>query len=359
MRKMKKLRNIYRTKKIIENTIDSLSLNLSGMTVLTEVGSGAFVVTSLIAALAHADKVYTVVRDSGYGKRKDVIQYLYDIITAVNIDNDVVEVINDPIQVAHEVNIVTNLGFVRPINEALISKLPKDAAIPLMYETWETRAGDIDFDACERRSIPVLGTYESDNRLLIFRYVGMLALKLLLETEIEVFESNIVLISSGIFLDEINEVLSDNGANIKCYNPYERVITNELREFLRTTDAIVVAEQICEEVLISDTNQHITIDDLQNNNPQIIHISGVIDHNAIDEARLPIHPQKRVKHGYMTVTTDYVGVTPVIKLHTAGLKVGQAMVEGLRKHGNITDAKAYALLNSPAMDVVNIRIDRN
>ena len=53
--------------------------------------------------------------------------------------------------------------------------------------------------------------------------------------------------------------------------------------------------------------------------------------------------------GYMTVTTEYAGIRPVIELHTAGLKVGQAMVEGLRKYGNAEQAKQYALTHSPAM----------
>ena len=52
----------------------------------------------------------------------------------------------------------------------------------------------------------------------------------------------------------------------------------------------------------------------------------------------------------MTVTTDYVGIKPVIDLHTAGLKVGQAMVEGLRRRYSLEQVRKYTLENSPAMD---------
>jgi len=350
MKKMKKLKNISRAKRIIKETIDSLSLNLRGMTVLTEAGSGAFVLTPIIATVANADKVYVVVKDSVYGKREDIIRYLYDLVTSFNFNSNAIVVIDNPEQIANEVNIVTNLGFVRPITENLISKLPKDSAIPLMWETWEKRACDIDFAACKKHSIPVLGTCETDVRLMIFKYVGLLALKLLFEVEIEVFGSKILIVSSGVFLSEIKKVLSDNGANLYTYNPFESKDSDELKEYLKITDAVVVAEQICTDVLISDADGHISTADLSGSCPEIVHISGIIDYEAIDKAMLCIHPQKRVEHGYMTVTTDHVGMAPVIKLHAAGLKVGQALVEGLRKNYNIYDAKAYALSSSPAVD---------
>jgi hypothetical protein len=347
---MKKIRNPFRVKKIISETIKSLSLDLTNITVLTEAGSGAYVVTPLIAAIAGASKVYVIIKDSKYGSKNDIIFYLNEYIDLLNIKNNVIEIIDNVFQIANKVNIVTNLGFVRPIEETLISKLPKDAAIPLMWETWEARKEDIDFEACLKYSVPVLGTCETDKRLQIFNYVGVLALKLLLEAEIEVFESKILIVSSGCFLEEIMKVLLNNGANIRVYNPFKDFITDELNEFLQVVDAIVIAEQVCKDVLISNTGKHLTIDKLANCSVEIIHISGVLDYDDLKNANLNIHPEKRINYGYMTVTTDYVGVTPVIKLHSAGLKVGQALVEGLRLYNNIDKAKNYALSNSPAMD---------
>ena len=347
---MNKIKNPYRVKKTILQMIDSLSLDLSNMTVLTEAGSGAFIVTPIIAVMAGASKVFVIIKDSIYGSKTDIIEYLNNLINLLEIKNNTIEIVDDVFSIADKVNIVTNLGFVRPIKENLISKLPKDSAISLMYETWEVRNSDIDFEACNKYSIPFLGTRETDNRLKIFYYVGLLALKLLFEAEIEVFESNILIVSSGQFLSNITNLLRKNYANVFIYNPLKHGNNNKLNDILQIADAIVIAEQVCTDILISDTSKHINTDNLSNCKAEIIHISGLLDYDFLDNLNLNIHPEKKVNYGYMTVTTDYVGITPVIKLHSAGLKVGQALIDGLRKFNDIGKAKKYALSNSPAMD---------
>ena len=40
----------------------------------------------------------------------------------------------------------------------------------------------------------------------------------------------------------------------------------------------------------------------------------------------------------------------VIDLHTAGLKVGEALVRGMRRYNNASKAMEYALKRSPAMN---------
>jgi hypothetical protein len=50
----------------------------------------------------------------------------------------------------------------------------------------------------------------------------------------------------------------------------------------------------------------------------------------------------------MTVTTYFVGPRPVIDLHAAGLRVGQALVEGMARAGDAAKAEQYALVTSPA-----------
>jgi hypothetical protein len=347
---MKKIANMLRAKRLILETIESLNLNLSGMSVLTEAGSGAFIVTPLIAVMAGADMVYVVSRDSSYGKRDDILFYLKEVSRVFCIDEERICIIDNPIIIADKVNIVTNLGFVRPITKELINKLPFDSAIPLMWETWEVRNEDIDFVSCKEKGIPILGTNERDKRLCIFRYVGMLALKLLFEQEIEVYKSNILVVSSGHYLYEIEKVLLDNGANVYVYNPFNPPTEiNELKQFANKCDALVIAEQQNMGTLVSE-NEHIRIDWLDCNTVKIVHIAGVLDYQLLERRGFSKHPNKKVDFGYMTVTTDYVGIRPVIDLHSAGLKVGQALVEGMRIYKNPEKAQKYALEKSPAMD---------
>lgn len=348
---MKKIYNYFRLEKLIYEVIKTLNIDLSTMTVLTEIASGNFIVTPIIATMANAKKVYVVCRDSSYGKRDEIIDYIREISDVLQIAPNKICYVEDKNEVAKEINIVTNLGFVRPIDAAFIQKLPYDAAIPLMFESWEFRKEDIDIRACIQKKIPILGTRETESHLRIFRYVGMSVLKLLLEMEIEVFKSKILLISSGEYLKETKQVLENNGAKVKCYDSFQCDIPqSELIDFLQHCDAVVVAEQKSEECLIGENTNHIDVRWLLKSRPCIIHIAGVMDYDIIAKYEILKYPVKPVDYGYMTVTTDYVGIRPVIELHAAGLKVGQALVEGMRKYHDVMRAKEYALNNSPAMD---------
>lgn len=348
---MKMVKNYHRMSRLIDETIEKLKLDLSDMIVLTEAASGNFIVTPIIALKANAKRIYIICKDSSYGTKKEVLDYLEKVICELNLSMRNVVYIADKAEILEDVNIVTNLGFVRPINAKFIDRLPYDAAIPLMFESWEFREADVDVRACKNRKIPILGTDESVSALSIFKYVGMCALKLLLEMDIEIFKSKILLMSSGGYLEEIQSLLVKCGAQVVVYETRKRDINRELlRNFLHECDAIVVAEQKNNEVLIDENGEHIPIEWLLESKPVIIHIAGLLDYSILDKYEIKKYPDNRVEYGYMTVTTDYVGMRPVIELHTGGLKVGQALVEGIRMFKEYDKAIEYAMQNSPAMD---------
>ncbi len=350
LKKVKKTKNFSRMKKLIFETVDLLKIDLSSMTVLTEAASGNFIVTPLIAAVAGAEKVYVVCRDSKYGTKKEILMYLEEAMMCFQIPPERICYIEEKDKVAREANIVTNLGFVRPIRAEFIEKMPKDSAIPLMFESWEFRMEDIDAKACKRHNIPILGTNERHPDLKIFYYVGMSILKLLLENNIEVFKSHILLISSGGYLDAISDILYGNGANVLIYNPYEmNALSDDMKAFLEHCDAVVVAEQQNSDILIGGQDAHIDIKWLLKCRPVVVHIAGILDYDLFEKYSIVKKPEEKISYGYMTVTTEYAGIRPVIELHAAGLKVGQAMVEGLRKYNNVERAKQYALEHSPSM----------
>ena len=62
--------NPLRTVSVIDRMIDSLQLDLKGLTVLTEAASGAYAWTPLIAARAGAAHVIAMARDSAWGPVK-------------------------------------------------------------------------------------------------------------------------------------------------------------------------------------------------------------------------------------------------------------------------------------------------
>ncbi len=347
---LKKINNLSRVGRLIESAIEDLALDLSGINVLTEAASGAFVVTSLIAAAAGADRVFAVTRDSEYGMSRDVKRYTETCARLLGI-NHVIEVSNHtPKEYAGQAHLITNLGFVRPIDEAFISLLPKDAAISLMWEPWEFRETDLDLKACRKNSIPILGTCETIPRLRIFRYVGMAVLKLLLELEIEIFCSKILVIGSGHFGNEIEIVLKKMNATVMRLNPLDAWEPEDaaIYSFMETADAVVVAEYSSSLCLLGGTG--IPLEMLSAQDLPVVHLCGRVDDTEMKKRNIRKHPDKVVSPGFMSVTTDYVGPKPVIDLHTAGLKVGEAMVRGMRLFGSAPEAMEYAMGNSPAMN---------
>ena len=308
--------------------IDKLNLDLSRLTVLTEAATGYYALTSLIAAMAGAEAVYSLTRNSRFGTVADVIDLNAALVRQLGIEKDVNILTDREDSRIESADIITNLGFVRPIDKLFLRRLKSTAVIPLMWETWEYRPADLDLAECRALGIPVLGTNENHPDLLIFRYIGHLALKLLLALDIELFKSKIVVIGSGEFGRHIITVLKAVGAEVSQIQPgrndmYGGGLTTDV---FAQCDAVVVADHethrplICPDGLFTPT-------ELQRVNPGLsfAHISGHVDASSLIKAGFRCVPENFAPSGYMSVTTDDLGPRPLIELHTAGLKVGELM----------------------------------
>ena len=326
---MRVLANPQRVIGLMDHIIEKLALNLSGMTVLTESGSGPFVCTPLLAARAGGN-VIAVTRDSRYGTVDEVSAYTREWAERYGVSNRI-EVSSEPvISHAHKTDILTNLGFLRPITAEIINALPSHAVIPLMWEAWEFRSEDLDLLACRRRGIPVVGTCETHPALRIFDYLGVVTVKLLLEAEIEVFRSKIALIASDPFGEAIKACLTELGADVVRIPPPEPESEWNLPDFEKL-DALVLAEHRSYRELIGE-NGGIPVAMVKGIGSPVIHICGNIDNQALARAGVKKHPTRQVTPGFMTVTTDYCGPRPVIDLHAGGLKVGELLARA-RKTG--------------------------
>lgn len=327
---MRTLINSGRAVRLMKSVIQDLALDLRGMNVLTEAASGPFAVTPVLAALAGAERVVAIGRDSSWGTYTEVSQHIRQLATIAGCQ-DRIEISNRPaLEHAQGMNIVTNLGFVRPIDSALISHLPQDAAIPLMWEPWEYRPNEIDLDACRARGIPVLGTNESNPRLKIFSYLPRVVEKLLLEREIEVERSRLLLIASSPFGPAIQHGLIDSGAEVQRIDPTtEANWATKAEALIGSIDAIVIAEHRSPKTIIGPHGLSPQL--LAQQDAELIHLCGAIDNKALSHAGMSKHPARIVSQGVMTVTTDYVGPRPVIDLHAGGLTVGAHLVRLLRQ----------------------------
>ena len=342
--------NIKRIEKLISDAIDTYNLDLSGLTVFTEAASGNYVVTPLIAALAGADRVYAITRNSKYDKAVDVRNFTLELAQKWGV-GDRIEVISDKIpSILSQIDIVTNLGFVRPIDKNMIAHLKPTAVLSLMWETWEFREADLDLSECRRVGIMVLGTNERTMGLDLFTYVGYLAVKLAFELEIEIYRSKVVVIGSGLFGESSARAFDKLEADIKYINfsAGASLQIESAKSTLRDADLIVLVEHHSPTCLIGREGQ-ITVDELLALSPHlsIVHIAGNINREEIDSAAIPCIPQKSAAPGYMSVTTDYLGPKPVIALHTAGLKVGEAMARVRLAGLNPIEAEKKVLRDLP------------
>lgn len=330
----------------IKHSIDKFGLNLKNKIVLTEAATGNYVVTPVIATLSGAKKVYALTAESKYGTVKEVEQETFKLskIFGNDIANKI-EVITslDNIDLS-SIDILTNTGFLRPINKSIINQLSSTCVIPLMWETWEFRDTDLDLDACNKKNIKIYGTNEDDERLRTKEYIGYMALKFLLNLNHTPLSSNILVLGCDYFNIYIEKILNQNRFKYKIINTYENKI--DISEY----NAIILVEHHKKNLLIGE-NGFIDIRDIPQN-VDVIHICGNVD---LLKAKFNYIPNRPAKFGYMSFTADYMGSQVVIDLHTAGLKVAEGMIKANSMKLPKDEYKKFMEKNYPAMAFDNER----
>jgi hypothetical protein len=342
--------NAHRCRRLVERAIERFSLNLEGYTVLTEAATGYYLLTPLIAALAGAQQVYALTRDSRYGNVTDVYNETMKLARRWGVAQRVEIFCSRTDPRINQADIVTNLGFVRPLDQNFLRRLKPTAVIPLMFETWEYRAEDLDLAECRRLEIPVLGTNEHHPDLQIFDYIGHLALKLLYKLDVEVFQSLIIVLGSGEFAEVTRNTLESAGAQVFWVESQSpgALAANLTSEVFRSADALVIVEHQSRRRLIG-YQAEIKAEDLKASNPGLVvaHICGGVDRDALAAAGLRCAPDQFALPAFMSVATDYLGPKPMILLHTAGLKVGEELARARLAGFDAKKAELLVLEQSP------------
>lgn len=340
--------NPLRVVKLMRDAIANLELDLSGMTVLTEAASGPYVVTPVIAALAGASKVLATTRDSQYASVDAVITQTRSLGSLCQLGEDKIEIHAERSKdLFAQADIITNLGFVRPIDCDAVGAMKPSAVIALMCEAWEFRPGDVDLDACRRKGIIVLATDEEHPKVNVFDYSGWLSLKMLFDAQIEVHKSRIVIVSSDKFGLTIER-------RLKSYGAYANLVSDlssaDNRGALVDCDAIVIADYSRDDQIIG-VGGDIEAADLVGLAPHatVIQYAGRVGVEELNSCGATVYPAAQMDAHRMAFTLASLGPRPVIELHSAGLKVGQALAQArLRERMNVDEAVRYALHRSPA-----------
>ena len=322
----------------IISSIKKFKLDLKGKIVLTEAATGNYVVTPVIAALSGAT-VFALTKNSKYGSTEYVRDQTYKLAKKAGVSSRI-NIINniDDIDL-EEIDILTNTGFLRPINRKKIKRLSPRCVIPLMWEPWEYRSADLDIEACLERGIKVYGTNESHKYLRTLEYIGYVTLYLLLDNKLSPKSSHILLIGCKRFVEPVSKILRLNNYTTSEITDYTRPASVD------EADAIIVLEHERKNLIIGNTDAFIKVSSIRNDQ-MVIHICGNVSFKG---AKFRYVPEKPKPFGYMSFTADYIDIQAVIDLHTAGLKVAEGMLKANKLFLSGKDYKVFMETNYPAL----------
>lgn len=311
--------NYQRLARLIEQAVKRLALDLTGLNVLTEAGSGYFSTTPIIAAVAGAAHVTAVTKTSAYGNFEEIRAQVISLSELMGVTDRIEITTRDQLQSLESIDILTNLGHLRPLNADFLARFdPSRVVIPYMCEAWEVREGDVDLAYCKQHGIPVAGTNESDPNVDCFATCGVIAAKLLLERDFEIRGGNYAILSSDSFGRVIADFLRQSGARAFIVEN----LTGANLALLQNADALVVADYTSSGTLIGPQAVSASAIRAVNSSLEIIQVAGEIDTIMCKQSGIHVHPPERLTPKRMSRTLAYAGPKPIIDLHAAGLKVG-------------------------------------
>lgn len=330
--------------KLIKNSFCKFQIDLHGKTVLTEAASGNYVCTPVIAAMAGA-RVFAIAKDSKFGSVYQAQSEVLSVAEELNIKNQI-SIINslNGINLGN-IDIVTNTGFVRPIDKLLIDQLNPNCVIPLMYEPWEFRPDDIDLDSATCKGIKIYGTNESDSRLQTTKYIGLTVLYFLLKEKRSPFNSNILVIGCDRFNHALEDVLRKLNYSVIHYAT-TKYNCADVKDF----DTIVIAEHTNSKMIIGNSSESLIQSSSLTKEQVVIHISGNVDFN---ELICKYYPDKPAPFGHMSYTSDFIDPLAVFDLHSAGLKVAEGMIHAKSQNLMSLEYKNFMETKYPALSFVN------
>jgi hypothetical protein len=321
--------------------VKSLNLNLNGKVVLTEAASGAYVVTPLLAAIAGA-KVYAFSKTTSYGTVEDIFantQRFVDEDKQLKLDITFITELSP--EIISQVDIITNSGHLRPLNESILQYAKDSLVIPLMYEAWEWRDSDIDIKYVQKRGFKIGATNERHPQIDVFNYLGDMVLKQIFDVGICPYGNSFILLCNNDFGPFIAKTLSKLCLNLGVIDldsnkeKYDLDIIDwiggfpnvKVPEKYKKSEAIIFTAYPFDRLWIGE-DKPIDIHSLieQFETPFTLRFCGDIDCEVFDKYALNYYP-KEVKSGHMGILPSAIGYDPIIRLQSGGLKVGELMLK--------------------------------
>jgi len=214
-----------------------------------------------------------------------------------------------------EADVVTNSGHLRPLDAQKIGFMKPDAVIPLMYEAWEFRPGDVDLAMCRRKGIRIVATNEQHPKIDVFGYLGVLALKQLMDAGISAYKSSILLLSDNDFGPYIEKALRRAGAAVDINEGIGR------KAAAKTYDAVLLALSPRKTINLNAAD----VRRVARFYPGAIMVQffGDVDRTACRKHDVAVWPMEEPRRGHMGILPSDIGPDATIRLQTGGLKAAE------------------------------------
>ncbi len=307
-----------RLARLMREAVDRCRLDLTGRHVLTEAATGAYVSTAVMAAMA-GGRVTAYTRATRHGTVAEVRAWTERVAAAAGV-RGAVEVVEDlsPALIG-TADVVTNSGHLRPLDAAFVGSLRPGAVVSLMMEAWEIGAGrvDVDLAALRRAGVPFAGTDERHPAVGVFDYLGVMAVKLLVDAGIAVLGSRVLLLCDNPFGHYVARTLRACGARVTVAASPTALTRCE------PADAVVVSLTPAEVFRV--TREDLATVALRMPDAVVAQFFGDVDRAAAEELGIHCWPDPPPPHGHMGVLPSDIGPEPIIRLQAGGLKVAQVL----------------------------------
>jgi hypothetical protein len=299
--------------------VERCRLDLAGRVVLTEAASGPYIVTPVLAALGGADFVYALTRSTPHGTVDEIRARTLALARFAGVEKCIRVIAQKTPAVVGEADVVTNSGHLRPIDAEMISWMKPTAVIPLMFEAWEFRPSDLELAAAQQRGILVAGTNERHPDVDVFSFLGIMAVKLLVDAGIAVYGSRVLVLCDNPFAAFIERGLTRAGATVELRaSPMEADAGPGL-------DAVLVALHPRATPVFKAAEARLTASRWPG--AVVAQFWGDLDRSALTEAGVPYWPADGPAPGHMGMLPSGVGPEPVVRLQCGGLKVGEVLLQ--------------------------------
>lgn len=336
--------------KYARQLVDKYEIDCRGLTVLTEGASGAYLANPMVPILAGADRVITFCRNSRYATAEEVRAAMGDAYEAARIGDCFEFKTELSISDIADADIVTNSGHLRPFNRQFLEAMKPTAVLPLMWEPWELRPGEIDIDFAREKGILIMGTNEHEAPCDLRPYSFLTAMHLAMSHKISIADDRILVIGDQYTLalaiaDGFQRI------DVRCRRISPSCSKLDAAEAAAWATYIIVAEHADHRLLVGPGGVIDTHALVKAGTIGVGVVSGQVDAAHLEAHGISVYPHRLAPPGYMSYMPSELGPYPVMDLFAAGIKVGVAMARARLSGRSAVQAAQDALKQSPALDL--------